>query len=184
MDKNILPTPEQLRQRLKYDPDTGKLFWKNNGKEAFTYTSKRGYKVSTFRQDDFCKTLSAHRVVWAIYYDKWPTDQIDHINRDKTDNRIVNLRDVDNATNTNNHPIRKTNKSGVVGVYKHSQTGKWVAQITKNYKCYHLGCFDTVQEAKQARGLWDSSKLAIHKSPLEWRDKYGPDWSYSEVQDE
>lgn len=162
-------TPEQFRQLLRYEPDTGKLFWKSrtaemftvenaesfcrgwnskfSGKEAFTYKSKRGYCVSNISR----VLLSAHRVGWAIYYGEHPSGQIDHINGVKTDNRIVNLRDVTHAENARNMAMTPRNTSGVSGVYLHRQTGKWCAQIAAFGKTIGLGLFSEKSDAIIAR---------------------------------
>lgn len=145
------PTISELRQRLRYDPNTGKLFWTRNNKEAFTHTGKRGYKVSTYIGENIRKTLTAHRVAWAIFYGHEPIGQIDHINGDRADNRIENLRCVSNAENSKNTRLRSTNKSGTTGVYRHSQCDLWVAQITINGKTHGLGSYDCIEKAKQAR---------------------------------
>lgn len=71
--------------------------------------------------------------------------EIDHINRNKLDNRDKNLRFVTHAQNNWNKPCK--------GIHKHTQTNKWVVQIKVNNKHYHIGCFKTQKEAKEARKL-------------------------------
>lgn len=149
---------EYLRERLHYDPETGKLFWKDHksmpkhwrtkwvGKEAFTSTDGHYFigSVNSIR-------LYAHRVVWAIYYGKWPNNNIDHINGVKTDNRINNLRALSQKKNTQNACISINNTTGVNGVYWHKRTKKWLAKVVVDYKGIHLGYFDTIEEAAKAR---------------------------------
>jgi len=120
----VRATPERLRQLLDYDPETGKLTWKardssqftrsyglcgprhqaavwsakNAGREAFTYTNEHGYRKGKVDR----QVYAAHRVAWAIYYGEWPKQIIDHINGEKSDNRITNLRDVSNSVNMRN----------------------------------------------------------------------------------
>lgn len=145
----------ELESRLRYDPETGFIYWREGerraGNRAFTYKSKRGYLVTTFRGRDGETTLSAHRVAWALHYGEWPSGQIDHINGDRTDNRIVNLRDVVNAENAKNSAMNSNNTSGVNGVYLHRQTGKWCAQINAFGKTVGLGLFKEMADAIIAR---------------------------------
>jgi len=144
----------EIKSRLKYEPDTGHVFWikgPRSGKQAFTYTSKKGYYVSTFRHEGGCTTLAAHRVAWALYHGEWPSGQIDHIDGNKLNNRLVNLRDVVNAENAKNMAMKSNNTSGVNGVYLHKQTGKWCAQINAFGKTIGLGLFPKIEEAVIAR---------------------------------
>lgn len=168
MAKKPLPTPEVLRQLLRYEPETGKLFWKERGpewfsdeqgrqrnaqsifnslyagREAFTNVAPTGYKNGGI----FRKTYLAHRVIWAIYHGAWPADQIDHINGLRTDNRIINLRAATSAENAKN--ARSSRASGLRGASKHSQCNRWTAQINHNGKHIYIGLFATEIEAHAA----------------------------------
>ena len=84
-------------------------------------------------------------------YGEFPKNQIDHINRIKTDNSIKNLRDVDASTNHHNIGVRSHNTSGVTGVVWDSRSKKWKAQIILENKRYLIGTFKTVELAKIAR---------------------------------
>lgn len=112
------------------------------GTQAFTCVSE-GYHVGAIKGIKY----KAHRVIWAMHYGQWPTGQIDHINGDKSDNRIENLRDVTNRENCRNKRLFKANTSGHVGVWLKKETGKWVAEITVNYKTIPLGTFATKEGA-------------------------------------
>lgn len=149
-------TVEELRSRLEYNPQTGLIYWKEGspraGREAFTSINARGYKATTFRpRNGGATTLAAHRAAWAIHYGEFPSGSIDHINGDKIDNRIENLRDVTNIENSRNMAVNKRNKSGVLGVYFHKQTGKWCAQISAFGKHVGLGLFSSQSDAIIAR---------------------------------
>lgn len=148
-------TPTYLAKRFEYDPNTGHIFWRDGerraGKRAFTYKSARGYLVTTIRHPDGGTTLTAHRAAWALHHGEFPTGNIDHINGNRTDNRIINLRDVTNAENARNAALGKNNTSGVVGVYRHSQTGKWVSQINAFGRTVCLGSFTDFSDAVIAR---------------------------------
>lgn len=165
-----LPSPELLRKLLRYEPDTGKLFWRErtpdmfvsecrdaqnscsawnskfSNKEAFTSIC-RGYKSGAI----FGKNYRAHRVIWAIFYGKWPKGQIDHINGLRSDNRIENLRDVTNEENHKNMKIRSDNSSGVMGVFFYKSRKKWEAYIKADGRKKHLGYFASIDEAIDAR---------------------------------
>lgn len=150
---------DYLRQRLRYEPETGKLYWldcegmpkswltKFSGREAFTTQHSRGYKIGHVTP----ATLFAHRVAWALYYGGWPTEQIDHINGVKHDNKISNLRVVSSQENNRNVKRREDNTSGVCGVYRKESGRRWVAQIVVEGKQKYLGCFDTLEEATKVR---------------------------------
>jgi len=76
---------------------------------------------------------------------------VDHIDGNGLNNKIVNLRIGSALLNARNQAIGKRNKTGVLGVHRHSDIDKYVAQISNNHKTIHLGCFDTIEEAKKAR---------------------------------
>ena len=172
MSKKSLPTPELLRKLLRHEPGTGRMFWecrqidmfedgarggalasmrtwntKNAGKRAFTTKLYSGYLVGAIFGDSF----RAHRVIWALHYGEWPNKQIDHINQDRTDNRIVNLRDVTNRENSMNRTIQKNNSSGVTGVCWYNRDSKWAAYIMVSGEKIHLGYYDTIKSATNAR---------------------------------
>jgi hypothetical protein len=144
---------ENLRDILHYDLDTGVFVWKvrpsmrtKTGDVAGTLNSD-GYVQIGFRRRKYL----AHRLAWLYMYGGWPKQHIDHINRDRTDNRIKNLREVSNAENCQNTDRSSSNKSGHKGVHWHKDTGKWAANVTRNYKTYHLGVFANIEDAIAAR---------------------------------
>ena len=101
----------------------------------------------------------AHRVIWAMHYDVVP-EFIDHINRNRADNRLENLRPASKAENAQNRGITSMNSSGVIGVSPCRRTGKWQAQIKCMGVHRHLGRFDTVVEAEAA---YRHAKSELHK---------------------
>ena len=129
-----------------YDPATGVIVDKVTRQEK-GYRNDRGYVVFMFRK----KIYKAHRVAWTIFYGQPPNGEIDHINHQKHDNRIENLRDVPSIDNARNLGISSQNKSGVVGVSFHKKENKWRARIKVDQKEQHLGYFSTMKEAIQAR---------------------------------
>lgn len=100
----------------------------------------------------------AHRVIWKMVYGHDP-DDIDHINGIRSDNRLMNLRNVTRAENLKNLSVSTRNKSGIIGVCQ--ARGKWVAQIKINGKTTHVGTFATKTEAARAR-LIASQKAGYH----------------------
>ena len=164
-DDDTTPTPDLLRELLRYEPDTGKMFWRERpievfasegagktwntrrkNKEAFTADNK-GYRIGKILN----KKFQAHRIAWAIHHGAWPYDQIDHINGVKDDNRIENLRVVTSVENARNAAISKNNTSGVMGVRWYEDKSKWRAVIQCNGKSIHLGYFTSKDDAIAAR---------------------------------
>lgn len=162
MTDKIIPTPEELRKLLRYEPDTGKLFWRpreaglfsSNGRairwntiysgaEAFTSYNSSGYRHGKI----FGKLYRAHRVAWAIVTGDWPDNEIDHINGDRTDNRMNNLRAATRAENARNSGIRSDNTSGHKGVRWINTRRKWGARIRISGSNKHLGYFESYEAA-------------------------------------
>ena len=158
-------TAEKLRSILHYNPETGIFTWKVGSANQV----KAGNIAGCPNGDGYlcirvCSRLHrAHRLAWLYVYGTWPKDQLDHINRNRSDNRIANLRDVSHKQNMQNASKRSDNTSGHPGVSWLKQHSKWRAKITHNYKQTHLGCFNTVEEALSAR-------KAAEK--LYWADTY------------
>ena len=151
---------------LRADFAEGKLFWlprprwafsserafsafksKFEGSEALTAVTSNGYKVG-----EICgERHRAHRVIWAMMNGRWPESDIDHINGDRKDNRISNLRDVPNCENARNQRLHVTNTSGHAGVTFHKKSRKWLAQIIYQGQHHYLGVFHNLEDAVTAR---------------------------------
>ena len=146
-------TAEYLRSILRYDPATGiftrKVRTSRNVKVGDIVGSQNGdgYLLISVRS----RRHKAHRLAWLYVYGAWPEDQIDHINRNRSDNRISNLREATNKQNMQNASKRSDNTSGHPGVSWYKQKSKWQAKITHNQKKIHLGSFTTMEEALSAR---------------------------------
>lgn len=138
MDVKTLP------QHLRYDPESGKLY-RLDGSEAVGYI-KDGYRVVSVAG----KQYMAHRLAYALVKGKWP-DIIDHINRDRADNRWVNLREAGRSGNAKNAGLRKDSRSGYRGVSYRKSNGKWRAYIQTDGVQYHIGFYASAEEAYQAR---------------------------------
>ena len=147
--KTIKPLPpiEELREFLYYEPDTGLFRWKiaRSGVRVDSVagcTDVKGYIVIMINY----RFYKAHRLAWALYYNQDPGNmEIDHIDQNKSNNKIVNLRLANRGPNKAYAGPQKNNKLGVKGVYY--VEGKFVACIKKNKKKYHLGFYGTIEEA-------------------------------------
>lgn len=160
-----LPPPALLRQLLRYEGQTGDLFWRPRdvvhfgrigpcktwnsryaNKPAFTAMDRHGYKHGQIKG----RLYRAHRVIWAMVTGEWPDTFVDHINGVREDNTWANLR---LATSSENNRNRKPSKSGTskfLGVSFCSRNRKWRAQIMVDGRSFDLGCFGTENEAADA----------------------------------
>lgn len=151
-------TFERANELLRYEPSSGKLFWKKVttnrvrvGDEAGSFCKSTGY-INVVIDG---KGYTLHRIAILLatgVYDK--TVQIDHIDHDRGNNRFSNLRVVSRAENMRNQSLRNTNKTGVTGVsvrYTRKGTKRYTANIVYNNKPIFLGNYDTLEEAAAAR---------------------------------
>lgn len=171
MSKSRLPSPEVLRQLLRYDPETGCFWWKERGpewfksshygsadavcaswnkqragKEALTATEGWGYKHGTI----LSVPLKAHIAAFMIVHGRLPVGHVDHVNMDRGDNRIANLREAAHGQNLCNRGAPRNNRSGVKGVCWIAEKGKYRAEIRANGVRRHLGYFASASEAGKA----------------------------------
>lgn len=153
-------TPDQLQEKLNYDPETGVLTWKKCHDSTKIGKPAKSLDVAGYVQINMSgHVLKGHRVAWAIHYGQWPDGQIDHINGNRSDNRIANLRCVDNQTNCQNQRNGvRPNATGFIGVHRDS-TGKYRAKIQFNGKQMHLGGYATPEEAHAA---YVNAKRQLH----------------------
>lgn len=108
---------------------------------------KNGYTVIKLAG----KTYKAHRLAWLHVYGRWPVDQIDHINRVRTDNRLCNLREASRSENQINTRRLVNRTSGVTGVKLHKRKRmRFEARITVRGKRLYLGLFERLEDAQQA----------------------------------
>ena len=129
------------------------------GKPAFNSISSSGYFHGPF----LGKWLKAHRVVFALYYGRWPELWLDHINHVRTDNRPQNLREVDENGNAKNASIRSDNTSGHPGITFEKRSGKFVSRISHKGKRIFLGRSDSYIEALHLR-LSAEARMGYHQN--------------------
>ena len=143
-------------ERLDYNPDTGVFTWIISpaarikpGAIAGGKTG-RGYWHISIKG----RRISAHYLAWNTLHPEdriMPGEEIDHINHNKIDNRGLNLRKVKRVDNSRNLPMKKTNTSGITGVYWRPVEQKWRATIKNNGMTISLGYFDSKEMAAAAR---------------------------------
>lgn len=170
-------TPEMLRQLLRYEPETGMLYWKPRplnmfpnermgriwntrfaGKEAGAMMTT-GYSLIRL----WMKPFLAHRIIWMLEYGAWPTGEIDHIDGVRNNNALVNLRDVSHHENTKNLRPRSGTTSGVNGVRFDEKSKRWNSYICLDGKSKFLGSFPNLEEAADVRAK-ANKKYGFHEN--------------------
>lgn len=158
-------TQRKLKDILDYYPETGIFRWKivkaNN--------IHIGDIAGTIRTDGYIaikidyKLYKAHRLALLYMTSHFPTDQVDHRNHIREDNRFVNLRETTNKENGKNHKMKCNNTSGITGVDWHRNVKKWRARIMVDDKDIHLGHFININDAAAARKVAES-KYGFHSN--------------------
>lgn len=185
MAKRPLPTPDELRQLLWYEPETGKLFWRERGAEWFAHctpghqdrirkgwnaawsgkeagvTGPYGYNTVTVQ----ALHLMAHRIIWCMEHGHWPNEQIDHIDGDRVNNRLENLRECTHTENQRNMRRSRSNTSGVTGVYWDKKISRWKAEVSLKSRKIYVGVFRDLKEAETA--------VKAKRAELGFSDRHG-----------
>ena len=142
----------ELKRQLEYFPATGRFKWLISPSSQVRKGRVAGTVGGTgYRQIGINGQLHyAHRLAWLYTHGVFPKTHIDHINRVRDDNRLINLREATDKQNCENAEVRSDNKSGVRGVHQDKRTKKWIARIGHNGIVQHLGCFTVLAEAAAA----------------------------------
>lgn len=143
---------ERLRELVDYNAETGEMRWRiDRGGSA-----RAGCTVGSVSLSGYLKTAvddrryQVHRLVWLYVFGEWPKRFLDHINGNRADNRLCNLRSVDGYQNACNRGVQRDNTSGFKGVSWHKKSKKWRATISVRGKYIHLGVFPTKEAAANA----------------------------------
>ena len=114
--------------------------------------ANNGYFVVNFRKNNKSYTKTVHRIVASMFLRKIENKPfVDHIDGNKTNNHINNLRYVTNQENAMNAKLNCKTTTNIKGVTYYKNLKKWIAQITVNGKHIHIGCFDNIEDAINAR---------------------------------
>ena len=137
---------DRILERLEYDPSTGLITNKRNGKEAGCKHNS-GSRLITFssKEEDYYFKMSSYRIAWFLHYGKWPEGFVDHINGIRDDDRIDNLRVVNYSQNAMNSRPQANASVKYKGV--RLMPAAFIATITVNSKQVHLGTFQTAEDA-------------------------------------
>ncbi len=163
-----MPSQEKIFELFEYDESTGGLIWKPIDRSKFrspaafaSFNSRCLGKIAGYEKPLEYRLIRiegqgyfAHRLIWVYFYGdgSLPQDmQIDHIDQNKRNNRIDNLRLVTNRENQMNRPISKNNKSGIIGVRLVKKTGLWRAYIQSRKNSIYLGEFKNISDAISIR---------------------------------
>jgi len=153
-----------LHEWLIYDPTSGILTWRKRGipKWDAKWAGRIAgslHSTGHWRVTVAYRRYYAHRIAWAMTHGKWPEQQVDHRDGDRLNNRICNLRLATNGENQQNVAIKKSNKSGFVGVVWFKPKQRWRAEIRANNRAYHLGYFD---DPESAHAAYVQAKKRLH----------------------
>lgn len=179
MKARDLPPQDYLRECFDYAPETGLLTWRERPQTHFptmrsaaTWNTRYantvagfihswGYRLVCINHPSLGKKrqFKAHRVIWKLVTGHDPVEFLDHINMDKADNRMCNLRETDKSGNSINRLLRPDNKSGATGVCWSEQAKKWLAYINVHGNRTYLGCFSDLGQAVHAR---EQAELRLH----------------------
>lgn len=154
-------TYERAAELLAYDPETGSLTWR----VGRARTAKQGALAGTPNPAGYLRVKvdgrshMAHRLAWLLVYGEWPAGSLDHINGQRNDNRLCNLRLADNATNQFNASAHRDSTSGVKNVAWHKQTGLWQVRVQARGINHCFGRFSDLVAATEAAR---AARAALH----------------------
>lgn len=176
MSKDMVITPDILHKLLVVDFAEGILTWRSRDSSFFQspsrftpdwranrWNSKCAGRPAAHLGDQgyltvcvFWKRYQAHRIIFAMKNGRWPSEQLDHVNGQRSDNRIENLIEATNRENCRNQKLRSTNTSGISGVVWNKNEKKWKARINSDNGRINLGTFSDKQSAIDARKSFEA----------------------------
>lgn len=147
--KHDLLTQEYLKSILDYDLDTGVFTWKVNKSKRAKIGNVAGWSYNGYREIEINnKKYKAHRLAWLYVYGEMPKNLIDHVDGNRSNNKISNLREATYQTNSENYKTPQTNKSGVKNVSWYKNLNKWVVSISVKQTGKTIGYFDDLELAE------------------------------------
>lgn len=158
---------DKVMKLLKYDRKTGLFSWRVDvgrwgrikaGSQAGCLCGTWGYIIINIGG----VTYRAHRLAWLILYGRWPNGDIDHKNHVRSDNKLLNLREVSHACNLKNQKLRETNTTGIMGVVR-SKGNNWTSGIWVDNKSKYLGFHKDFFEACCSRKSAEN-KYGFHEN--------------------
>lgn len=154
-------TRGRLRAVVEYDPELGLFRWIEPGPKRVVGSIAGAIKRDGYRYIGIdLRRYKAARLAWIYQYGDIPDGMlVDHINRDRSDDRISNLRLVTASQNMMNTSRRSNNKSGHKGIHRHSQNGNWVVQISAYRQRKHVGVFNDLEDAIRA---YNAASASLH----------------------
>lgn len=176
---------DELKRWLSYDSNTGLFVWLKSPQSKVKVGSIAGCHSKVGRENPYViiglnkRLYFAHRLAWFYVHREWPEFEVDHIDGDRLNNKLENLRSVDRTANMRNQRIGSANKSGVIGVFWSNKDSRWIATIKVNKKNIYLGCFRDIEHAakkrKEAEKLYGfhfnhGSKLQTSRSNVDFCD--------------
>jgi hypothetical protein len=144
-------TEKEIREKLQYSPELGGscLSWKKS-----KFPKKVGAMAGAIKSDGYWrivvggKTLLAHRIVWFLHHNRFPMADLDHVDNNKLNNRIENLREATRSQNNMNTSPTKRNTSGAKNVSFHKRQKKWEVRVQVNRKMINFGYCDDLELAE------------------------------------
>ncbi|MCW7467541.1 HNH endonuclease [Leptospira levettii] len=165
-----LLTKNLIEKYLFINAETGEVKWKKNPKNQSSDGLAGSIGCDGYRELKLeGKRYKIHRLIWLYCMGSFPQKRLDHINGNRSDNRISNLREVTQGENCRNREIRK-------GYYL--DNGRYKAQICLNGKQKHLGRYDTPEEARQA---YLKAKVKVHGEEFSQRALNSENCDYSDL---
>ena len=148
----MMLTQKRMKELLTYDRETGVI----TRTKTISGNAVKGMVAGTVKPNGYVqiqvdgKCYLGHRLAWLHEHGEFPSGFLDHINGQRNDNRLDNLRVVTQSQNCQNESMRTNNTSGVKGVTWDKRKNSWLARIIHERKCIHVGNFKDIEEAREA----------------------------------